>query len=459
VNVEVNAEIIPDIPRLYTALAEWAACLVYIAAGKKRVSQPRLVVVLALALAVQILWHHIAGTLPVLLWIPGMVLAAALMYLVILLCCETSPLRAGYRCIRAFILAEFAASFLWQLCFYLARNTGSQYPWLDPVLLAVIYAAVFGGVYRMERRYTGRDAHISIHWHELWPALAIGVSVFALSNLSFVRVDTPFSSRFVSEIFNIRTLVDLCGIVILHAYHVQISELYLKFELDAIQHIFQSQYEQYKISRDSIELINRRYHDLKHQIAALRAENNSEKRLSYLADMENEIKRHEALNKTGHAVLDTVLTGKSLYCVKHGIDMTCVADGALLGFLDVMDLCTIFGNALDNAIESVMRITEQEKRLIHIAVFSRNGMIMMRFENYYEGAVLFDGGEGGLPITTKTDTAFHGYGLKSIRYSAEKYGGYVTVKTANNWFELNVLFPGALETSRQNDTIEEQEST
>jgi hypothetical protein len=435
----MNAEAIPDIPRLYTALAEWAACLVYIAANKKRVYNTRLVLALGLTLAAQIIWHDIAGRLPILFWIPGMLAAVAIMYFAIFICGEISRLEAGYSCIHAFILAEFAASLMWQLCFYIARNSDYKYPWLDYVLLVLVYTPVFGWVYLLERRYAGRNAHICIRWHELWPALIIGVMVFALSNLSFVRIDTPFSSRSGPEIFNIRTLVDFCGIAVLYAYHVRISELYLKFELDAIQHIFQSQYEQYKVSRDSIELINRKYHDLKHQIAVLRSENNGEKRLSYLNDMENEIKRHEALNKTGHMALDTVLTGKSLYCVKHGIYMTCVADGALLRFLDVMDLCTIFGNALDNAIESVMRITEEEKRLIHIAVFSKNGMIMLRFENYYEGAVLF---EGGLPVTTKKSAAFHGYGLKSIRYSAEKYGGCVTIAAANNWFELNVLFPG-----------------
>lgn len=66
-------------------------------------------------------------------------------------------------------------------------------------------------------------------------------------------------------------------------------------------------------------------------------------------------------NKTGNKVLDTVLTTKSLYCNKHGIIFTCVADGTLLDFMDVMDICSIFGNALDNAIECEMKIPEKEK--------------------------------------------------------------------------------------------------
>lgn len=64
--------------------------------------------------------------------------------------------------------------------------------------------------------------------------------------------------------------------------------------------------------------------------------------------MEAEIRQYEAQNKTGNKVLDTVLTSKSLYCNKNGITFTCVADGTLLGFMDVMDICSIFGNALDN---------------------------------------------------------------------------------------------------------------
>ena len=144
----------------------------------------------------------------------------------------------------------------------------------------------------------------------------------------------------------------------LYAYHVQRCELYMQRELDAIQHILQNQYIQYRQSRDSIEAINHKYHDLKHQIAVLRAEPDAAKRSAYLDGMEEEIRDYEAQNKTGNSVLDTVLTGKSLYCARHGVELTCVADGARLGFMDVMDICTIFGNILDNAIEYELGVEE-----------------------------------------------------------------------------------------------------
>ena len=91
----------------------------------------------------------------------------------------------------------------------------------------------------------------------------------------------------------------------------------------------------------------------------------SEEKAHYLDAMEQEIRSYEAQNKTGNEVLDTILTSKSLYCQQHGITLTCVADGAALDFMDTMDLCSLFGNALDNAIESVEKLPDSEQRLIH----------------------------------------------------------------------------------------------
>ena len=154
--------------------------------------------------------------------------------------------------------------------------------------------------------------------------------------------------------------------------------------------------------------------------------------------MEAEIQHYEAQNKTGNSVLDTVLTGKSLYCAKHQIKLTCVADGAKLAFMDVMDLCTLFGNALDNAIECELSIPDKEQRLIHLEVYAKKDFLVIRCENYCPVPPSF---EHGLPVTTKPDREYHGYGLKSMRYTAQKYGGTITVQATDGWFQLTLLFP------------------
>ncbi|WP_231687006.1 ATP-binding protein [Bacillus sp. JCM 19034] len=293
-------------------------------------------------------------------------------------------------------------------------------------------------IWLLEKRHIPDEGKLNIRQRELWSTVVIGAAVFFISNLSFVTTRTPFSGHYSQEILNIRTLVDLGGYAILYAYHIQLNELRIRHELEAMQKILQNQYSQYQQSKESIELINYKYHDLKNQIIALRAEEDPEKRNTYLNEMEDGIKAFEAQNKTGHHVLDTLLASKQMYCIKNGITLTCVADGTLLNNMDVVDICTIFGNALDNAIEHEMKIKNEEKRLIHVSLFTQKEFVMIRFENYFEGDLKL---EGDLPATTKKDKFYHGYGLKSIRYTVQKYNGVVKVGLNNNWFELKIVIP------------------
>ena len=122
-----------------------------------------------------------------------------------------------------------------------------------------------------------------------------------------------------------------------------------------------------------------------------------------------------------------------------GVQITCVADGALLNFMHVMDICTIFGNALDNALESVIMLTDPQKRLIHVTVSAQRSFVSIQVLNYCEQEIKKEA--DGMPKTTKSDKKNHGFGLKSIRYAVEKYGGSVVVNLNKNWFELRILIP------------------
>ena len=439
----MNTVYLSDIPRLFTAAAEWCACLTVIAKYPRRCGGLRLWGLLGLGLAGQCLFMMLTDELPLWLWLPCMAAAVGMMLALIAACCDMPLASAGYCTVRAFLLAEFAASLEWQLYSYALFALGWQEMGAGRAALAVgmlagVYAAVFLGMYGLEKRRDDPRAAMTFQLRELGSPALIALACFFLSNLSFVYRDAPFTGSQLTDIYNIRTLVDLAGVAMLYAYHVQRCELYMQRELDAIQNILQNQYAQYRQSRESIEVINHKYHDLKHQIAVLRAEPDAGRRSAYLDGMEEEIRDYEAQNKTGNSVLDTVLTGKSLYCTRHGVELTCVADGARLEFMDVMDLCTIFGNILDNAIECELRVEEREKRLIHLAVYAKKDLLVIRCENYCPEVLKF---QDGLPVSTKPEGAYHGYGIKSVRRAAGKYGGAVTVHNGEEWFEINVVIP------------------
>ena len=154
--------------------------------------------------------------------------------------------------------------------------------------------------------------------------------------------------------------------------------------------------------------------------------------------MEREIKIYETQNKTGNKVLDTILTSKSMHCQRHGIELKFMGEGQLLNFMEDMDISALFGNMLDNAIESVVKIKDRQKRLISLHVIQDKQFIRIRTENYCEENVQF---QDGIPITTKKDKRFHGYGMKSMKKIVETYGGSVMAGKANNWFELKILIP------------------
>lgn len=426
-----------DIPRVFTGIAEWMACMLYAIQFRPRMPMKWYIPSAGIALAAQCLFLVVTDDCPLYLWIPCMIAAAGMMLGLLLLLCDLDFLSGAYTCVRAFVLAEFMASLEWQLhCYLWPRNDALW--WQRWGLLLLVYGGVFLVMTLLERRSTSRKAGLAVAGHELLVVLLMGICVFAVSNLSFYLKQSPFSGQYAGEVLNIRTFVDLCGVTMLFAYHLQREQTLARKEVGAMQRMLENQYAQYRMSRDSIEMINRKYHDLKHQIEALRAESDAVTRNQWLDEIERDISSYEAQNKTGNTVLDTLLTGKSLYCQKHSINLTVVADGKPLGVMDMMDICSLFGNALDNAIECELKIPDKSKRMIHLTLTTQKQFLLMQVENYCPDVPDF---RGGLPATTKQDTDNHGFGLKSIRHTARKYGGSATVQMEGDWFVLKVLIP------------------
>ncbi|WP_149205079.1 sensor histidine kinase [Actinotalea subterranea] len=431
-------EVLPDIPREYTALAEWAAVLVYVLVARKRLPRPQLVAVITVGLPA--LWgvQLLAAALPRPLWTLGMALAVAAMYGLLVACVDVPVRDGGYFVARAFVLAELVASLHWQLHAYFFPTTPSGSPVLRGLLLVAVYGGGFALAFVLERRHVPRDQPLAVDRRGLLSTVAIAVITFLMSNISFLSTSTPFSGRLGLEIFYIRTLVDLAGYVALYAQQGQRLELQRAKEVEAINRLLHSQHEQYLMSKRSIDEVNRKYHDLKHWITALRAETSPEAKAGYLDQLEESLRGYATRTETGNGVLDTILTTKSAVCADHGITLTCVVDGSAVAFMDAMSLSALFGNALDNAIESARRVPDPERRLIRVAVYTQEELALIRFENYFEGELEF---ADDLPRTTKDNAEQHGYGLKNMRQVAEGYGGSLTVHAEDEWFAVRVLLP------------------
>lgn len=191
---------------------------------------------------------------------------------------------------------------------------------------------------------------------------------------------------------------------------------------------------QYEHSKYSMDVINQKCHDLKRQIRALHFSVGDEKEKLY-KETQAAADFFDHVVKTDNEMLNTILTEKGLICHNKRIRLTCSVKGCNFESISVIDLYTIFSNALDNAIECVEKYAE-EKRIISINLSRVGQMNCILIENYFEGRLKFVDGQLG---TSKGDKNYHGFGVKSIRLLAKKYNGDIRISALNNTFSLQIM--------------------
>ncbi|MER0123992.1 GHKL domain-containing protein [Streptococcus sp. ZJ93] len=425
-------------PGVFYACAYWVSACLSIWLSPKRLQMPSLVgLQIGFLLTLMVLMTISDGI--TIIFLPMMLLYLALILYDIHLACRYDVKTSIYFAVRTFITGEFIASLAWQVTFYMATlfQIRVQYTTYAIGMVVTLPIVVFS-LYFLEKELKQFNHHLSISKREMFSTLMIGIAVFVISNLSYVVGESVLSVNVSKELFLIRTLVDFAGVALLNAYHFQISGLKARTEKDKLEDILSTQHTNYAMLEQSMNVVNQKYHDLKYQIQAIREGMSTEEGQAYLDQVEKDIKLYEAQNRTGHSIVDTILTGKSIQCQLKEIEFTTVVDGKALAFLDAVQLMTLLGNMLDNAIENTEKIEDKQQRLIHLVVTKTKGFVRIRLENRFEGDLEF---VDNLPKTTKKKEGYHGFGLKSIQSIVQQYGGSLEILIRDGWFELSILFP------------------
>ena len=211
----------------------------------------------------------------------------------------------------------------------------------------------------------------------------------------------------------------------------------LELEVTVMSQLLEEEKKQYQMSKDNIEIINLKCHDLKHQIRQLRT-GCTEVIGEALREIEDAVGIYDSVARTGNDALDVILTEKSLICERAGIHLTCIADGEKIGFISPSDVYALFGNALDNAIEAVTQLPDSEQRNVSLNVQAQGRLLSIHVENYFNGELAF---EDDLPQTSKEDKNYHGFGMKSMRMIVERYNGYLAAEAQGEIFHLNIVMP------------------
>ena len=258
---------------------------------------------------------------------------------------------------------------------------------------------------------------------------AIVLTDIVLSLVTQYNTHIDAVSLVVERIYNV-----LSCVLALQLLFSQLKEKEIHTELDTVQRLLDELRKNYEITKENIDLINIKCHDLKHQIRAYRQKGAMDE--EELKEIERAVAIYESVVKTGNEALDVVLMDKSLYCEKNKITLTCIADGKRLDFIRPGDIYALFGNAIDNAIEAVIDQPE-ENRNISFSVKSVGNAVSVHVENRFAGNAERS---GELFITRKRDRGHHGFGMLSMKTIVEKYGGQMAVEIVDDTFNLNILF-------------------
>ena len=196
----------------------------------------------------------------------------------------------------------------------------------------------------------------------------------------------------------------------------------------------QQQFAYYQEKMKDEERIRSIYHDLKNHLLVMENRQNTEETRQMAETLRSQIADYEDYVHTGNEFLDIILKDKAAKAREKQIDFSAMVDFHGIDFMEPLDISTIFGNAIDNAIEASENLPEY-KRLITVKAERVRDMLLITIENNTQpGNHLTEG-------TTKKDRIVHGFGIPNIKKAVEKYGGQCSFQQEERVYRLKILIP------------------
>lgn len=318
--------------------------------------------------------------------------------------------------------------------FFCAPNTNMT-AWWPPILAKVLSLAAILVLYFLLRKKNFAETDERANRYLL---------IFTGGNMFVAYSVTLAYDRLGSESDNLIAVFTILILLLMTIFvYLIYGKIWESIELKKQNEKYEYQIEifrQHQNEREENEQELRRFrHDQKQKLAYLKelAEVSKSKEIvRFLQEEVNEdLKSVCSLINTGNMVIDAILNDKYKKAAASGVKFeTNLNIPPELPYRD-SDLCVILGNLLDNAFEASMSIS-QEMRYIKTTILSHKNNLIISVENNYAGK-LSRGWDGQL-VSSKKDARNHGFGLKSVRKTAEKYGGDVYFENTENMFKVTV---------------------
>lgn len=262
------------------------------------------------------------------------------------------------------------------------------------------------------------------------------ISVFLISIFSLAMIHNALCESALSETASKMLMLSEIGLIVLN-----IICLYIMISLNQSNHTAEElklKEQQLKHDIQYAETVRSQYqeirqirHDIKQHldaISGLQLEGKIDAAQKYIAEISSGLEHIEMFMDVGNDFVNAILNSKLSIAKSMGIEVLCSSSSDVCG-INEYDLCNLIGNMLDNAIEAAEKTGDNA--VVEVSIHSDKYKLMITVSNSILQSVLNDNSK---LKTTKSKTELHGFGVKSIRTIAEKYGGSV------DFYEEDLIF-------------------
>ena len=215
---------------------------------------------------------------------------------------------------------------------------------------------------------------------------------------------------------------------------------------DKLQSALQSQEKEYyfaqsQLMQESVDKVKSIQHDMKLHLATAKkyvASNKVNEAADYLDSLLSSVEESEVYSDTGNIAFDSIINFKLNEAKAHNVKLDITMHIPQTLGIEIADVVTILGNLLDNALDAVAKIDDKK---IKLDIYYDKGGLFINISNAFDGEVTYVKGQAGDKngIASRKTEKEHGYGLKNIRKSVEKYNSDMDINYEGNIFSVEIL--------------------
>lgn len=270
------------------------------------------------------------------------------------------------------------------------------------------------------------------------PIVANIISIIVIFGYIFNGKDINYMENIIMLTVSIVLLFSNLSLVSIIGRIIKDNKIRAEYEITKEK--MNMQYKYYLNLQESQEKIKKLYHDMNNHIICIKnIYGKHELANKYIEDINNQIKDCISIFDTKSIVLDVILNEKKSICDEKGIDFFVDINFSKCGFVEITDICSIFTNMIDNAIEACDKIKDSNiDKKIRLRGTIINRFFIIKCENTKVNSINL---RKNKLITDKEDSFLHGIGINSIKSSVEKYNGNVEISSDKNSFTMIIYIP------------------